>query len=287
VVNSRRVRAPDGTDLAVYESGSPAGSVIVAIHGYPDNHHVWDGVAAELGERYRLVTYDVRGAGASGKPSGRAAYRIERLVDDLVAVLDGVDARDGVHLLGHDWGSIQAWPALADPRLRGRVRSFTSISGPSLDHAAAYLRDFRSHPRETLRQLARSYYIALFQLPVLPELAARSGRIDNATRRLAGPSAYFAQRTAADSRHGIELYRANVFARLGRPKPERIDIPVQVLAPRRDPHVTVALQTEAPLPYVADLRAHVLDGGHWIVAQRPDVIAHAVDEFVKSQRNAP
>jgi len=155
----QRVRSTDGVELAVYESGDPRNSTIVAVHGYPDNHHVWDGVAELLADKYHVVTYDVRGAGESDQPSGRAAYRMARLTDDFLAVLDAVSPTEPVHLLAHDWGSIQSWPALADPRVAGRVASFTSISGPSLDHAGAWMRGLRQHPGATARQLGHSFYI--------------------------------------------------------------------------------------------------------------------------------
>ncbi len=59
----------------MHESGNPEGPVLVALHGFPDNHPVWDGVAAELGDEFRFVTYDVRGAGESDKPTATSAYR--------------------------------------------------------------------------------------------------------------------------------------------------------------------------------------------------------------------
>jgi len=46
---ARRVVSADGVGLAVHESGWRDGPVVVAVHGYPDNHHVWDGMAARLG----------------------------------------------------------------------------------------------------------------------------------------------------------------------------------------------------------------------------------------------
>src|SRR3954452_2767040 len=105
-VNVQSVQSADGTRLAVFESGNPAGPVLVAVHGYPDNHTTWDGIAAELGDRYRVITYDVRGAGASDKPTGRAAYKMTLLAQDFRAVIDAVSPAAPVHLLAHDWGSI-------------------------------------------------------------------------------------------------------------------------------------------------------------------------------------
>ena len=64
-----------------------------------------------------------------------------------------------------------------DPAYADRLASFTSISGPSLDMAAVWLRGGARRPGAALTQLAHSYYIGLFQLPVLPELAARRGLV--------------------------------------------------------------------------------------------------------------
>lgn len=163
-----RVTSTDGVGLAGYEHGDPSRPTIVAVHGYPDNHSVWDGVVAILAERYRVVTYDVRGSGASDKPRVRAAYRIPQLVEDLGALLDAVSPDRPVHLLGHDWGSIQCWAAICSEPFATRVASYTSISGPSLDHAAVWLRAAGHHPGAALRQVLESYYTVLFQAPGLP-----------------------------------------------------------------------------------------------------------------------
>src|ERR1041384_4187621 len=91
-----------GVRLAVYEDGPADGVPVVLVHGYPDNASVWDGAVAALAGRFRVVRYDVRGAGESGAPRSRDGYLIARLVEDLVAVVR--DATDQpVHLVAHDW----------------------------------------------------------------------------------------------------------------------------------------------------------------------------------------
>ncbi|MEO8887865.1 MAG: hypothetical protein ABI301_05590, partial [Jatrophihabitantaceae bacterium] len=160
-------------------------------------------------------------------------------------------------------------------RFADRIASFTSISGPSLDHARRWLRSARQHPLASARQLLASYYIAFFQLPVLPETVMGSRAID---RMISGPLT--GRRTEADRRNGIQLYRANLRPRRGRPEPQRTSIPVQVLAPTHDAFVSTALQTQAPAPYVSDLTTRTVSGGHWVIAERPDVIARCVTEFV-------
>jgi pimeloyl-ACP methyl ester carboxylesterase len=261
----------DGVRIAVHEYGDPHGPVLVAVHGFPDNHHVWDGVAAELAD-FRVVAYDVRGAGESDKPAGRAAYRMERLADDLLAVLDAVSPGAPVHLLGHDWGSIQLWQPLSEPRFAGRVATFTSISGPSFDHVGAWMRD-REHAGSSLRQLAASTYMALFQVPRVPEAVLLRAPIERVVGRTV-------RRSAADRTNGINLYRANALQRVGRPRPQHLDIPVLVLALLDDPYARPATVTEAPVPFVDDLTVERIPGGHWIVSEDPALVAGHVRAFV-------
>jgi pimeloyl-ACP methyl ester carboxylesterase len=274
---TRLVKAGDGVPLAVYAEGEPtAPSTVLAVHGYPDNASMWDAVAGLLAAGHRVLRYDVRGTGRSGAPAGRAGYRLEQLAEDARAVLDAMAPDRPVHLLGHDWGSVQGWYFLTSPRLAGRFASFTSISGPCLDYVRPWLRsELRGgRPGPVLSQLAHSSYIPFFLLPALPEWGWRSGLVD----RLLG-SAPTARRGLPDKLHGLQLYRANLL-RLERRAPQPIEIPVQVLAPSRDRYVGVRLQLEAPRPYVRRLQGRTVDGGHWLPVTKPDVVASAVAEFI-------
>ena len=264
-----RVRSSDGTQLAVYESGPADAPVLVCVHGFPDNHAVWDRLTAELETDFRVVRYDVRGAGASDASADKTGYRIPLLVDDLFAVLDEVAPGSPVHLLGHDWGSVQLWPALTDPRAAGRVASFTSISGPSLDHASIWLRNRKARLGARLRQFGHSYYTLLFQLPRVPEAAIRRGLLERTVGK----------RSKADQLNGLNLYRANMFAALRAPRPGSIDVPVQVIAPGADPFITPVCATEAPAPFARNLRTRLIEGGHWVVKDDPALIADYVRDF--------
>lgn len=277
------LRTSDLLNLAVHERGSRERPTLVAVHGYPDDHRVWSGVFNALGGRFHLVSYDVRGAGESDRPRGRAAYRMSQLVDDLVRVIDEVSPDAKVHLVGHDWGSIQCWALVTDSRFAHRVASFTSISGPDLAHAATWFRRGREHKLATLKQLAASSYLGLFQLPAVPEMLTRRGVIDQVVRRSEergrpadepAPS-----RDPEDLRAGLQLYRANMLGALASPRPRSTPVPVQVIAPEDDPHVTPALQLEAPKPYAENLVGRVIDGNHWVVRHRPGLIAELIVEF--------
>ncbi len=279
--------ATDGVPVAVYLDGKPdAPSTVLALHGYPDDASMWDRVVALLAADHLVVRYDTRGAGRSGTPAGRSGYRLAQLAADAEAVLAATSPDRPVHLLGHDWGSVQGWYLLTDPRLAGRIASFTSISGPSLDQVRPWLlgelRAGRIGP--VARQLLHSAYIPFFLLPLLPELAWRSGLVG----RLLGRAA---RHRLPDQLNGLELYRANLLPGRhllpgrpsGRPGAGRrsrsIEVPVQVLAPRRDAYVTPELQLAAPRRYVRQLSGRTVPGGHWLPVSRPDLVAAAVTEF--------
>jgi NAD(P)-dependent dehydrogenase (short-subunit alcohol dehydrogenase family)/pimeloyl-ACP methyl ester carboxylesterase len=289
------VAASDGVSLAVhaYTEIDPRRPTILAVHGYPDNHHVWDGVAAELGRRhegrYNFVAFDVRGAGESGAPANRSGYKFTQLVDDVDAVIDSLGV-DGVHLLAHDWGSIQAWAAVTDDSVMGKFASFTSISGPHLNYAGKFLRSART-PRAALdvvKQFVASGYIWFILCPGAPDFAARSGlgaKIFE-TVELIGRSSTLTQRRAdyrstRDYLNGLNLYRANMPAPMFMPPAQlpQTTVPVQVLAARQDYFVSPAMQRfTGSIP--ARSRVVPIEGGHWVVASRPDVIARLTAEWV-------
>jgi pimeloyl-ACP methyl ester carboxylesterase len=98
------------------------------VHGYPDNHRVWDRVAADLSRDFLVIRYDVRGAGRSGKPGRTREYRLALLAQDLRAVVDTLIPGRPFHLVAHDWGAIQSWESATAPELASRLRSYTAIS---------------------------------------------------------------------------------------------------------------------------------------------------------------
>src|SRR5690606_11829829 len=126
--------------LHVVEEGNPHGPTLVLVHGWPDTHALWDRVAPLLADDFRILRYDNRGAGASTVPREVAHYRLEHLAADLHAVIDALAPNDPVHLLGHDWGAVLCWEAVCEPDAGERIASYTSISGPNLDHLGLWMR---------------------------------------------------------------------------------------------------------------------------------------------------
>ncbi|WP_337053515.1 alpha/beta hydrolase [Pseudoxanthomonas sp. USHLN014] len=99
------VSAPDGVALAVQESGDPEGAPVIFIHGLLGSRLNWDKQLRDPQlQRHRLITYDLRGHGLSGKPTDTAAYTDgRRWADDLAAVIASTKARRPV-LVGWSLG---------------------------------------------------------------------------------------------------------------------------------------------------------------------------------------
>lgn len=75
--------------LEMVERGPEDGLPVVLIHGFPFDHRMWDRQLSALSDRYRMLTYDVRGLGRSDVGDGQ--YTMELYVDDLLALLDELD----------------------------------------------------------------------------------------------------------------------------------------------------------------------------------------------------
>jgi pimeloyl-ACP methyl ester carboxylesterase len=277
--------------LAAWTRGD-AGRPLLFMHGYPDTHAVWDPIVDRLSRTHRCIAYDVRGAGMSDTPSDRDGYRVACLLDDLVAVMDTLSPDEAVHIVGHDWGSVIAWEAAcrsrSDDRLRGRIASLTSISGPCLGHVATFYRaarraswrspDGRRLKRDAVAQAARSWYVYAFHVPVLSDRVVRAR-----TRRIVGrPTAHgrhFGPTLPDDAVNGLSLYRANVRHYEPIPGGPRTDVPTLLIVPTRDRFVSAAMTSQAGR-YVPNLDRAELDAGHWAMWSHPDELSDLISAQV-------
>lgn len=276
----------DGLVFDVSDEGPPDGDVVLLLHGWPQDRRAWSGVATELHRSgLRSVAFDQRGYSPRARPAGRAAYRMRELVADVVAAHHACGV-DRVHLVGHDWGGAVAW-AVAErhPEL---LHSLTVVSTPHHRALAAAVR--RGD------QARRSWYIAAFQLPWLPEAVLRR-RLPAVLRRTGLPDEH-AQRYAAAFREpgaaggGLAWYRAlpsgaltrargRILARgnairPGGPDNRRIRVPTTFLWGAHDPALGRAAAEGSGQWVAADYRFVEVDAGHWLPETHPQLVAQAV-----------
>jgi pimeloyl-ACP methyl ester carboxylesterase len=153
-INNRRIRVND-VELNIVTQGE--GPAVLLVHGFPDDHTVWRNQIPALADAgYRVIALDTRGCGESEIKPRESDYAIDRLVADLVALLDVLGIAK-VRLVGHDWGALQAWCfAIQYPK---RVDRYIAMS---VGHPAAYASG-------GLAQKLKGYYLFCIQLRGLIE----------------------------------------------------------------------------------------------------------------------
>lgn len=273
--------------LAAYTLGNPEHTPVVLVHGYPDDHSTWDNVIPHLADKHYVITYDVRGAGNSDKPTRIDDYQLEKLSRDLVAVLDHLVPGRAVHLVGHDWGSIQTWESVTAPHLQNRILSYTTLSGPCLDHVGFWMRNRLLSGESTklskaLRQLGSSWYIMAFQLPLLAPATWRLAgqRIHKLIAKTEGVPFVERRNGVEDGLYGINLYRANFLPCLLQPRKRSTEKPVQLVVLTQDNYVGQQLFEDlthwAPNTWRRDVEA-----GHWTLIHEGKELAGYIADFVQ------
>jgi len=258
----------DGLTFDVSDTGPEDGPVVVLLHGFPERSSCWRDVVPLLHEHgLRTIAPDQRGYSPGARPPGRRAYALPRLAGDVVALIERLEGP--VHLVGHDWGASVGWYLAArHPEL---LTSYTAFSVP---HLLAFQRALRG------RQALRSWYMALFNIPVLPERLAALGVLDRLLRHAGMTRADVARFHTEIVEYGalpgaLGWYRALPFAAaLG-----DLIVPVpttmvwsdgDTAIDRVGPQETVKYCT-GPYEYV-----ELVGVTHWIPTQAPEAAAEAI-----------
>lgn len=260
---------------------------LVLVHGYPDNQEVWEPIIANLIDDFYIVTYDVRGAGKSTIPKKIKAYALPQLSLDLECVVNTILYDRHFHIAAHDWGSIQTWESVTEAKFKDRMLSYTTISGPCLDHAAFWMRDqFKHQKPKFFKQLFKSWYIVAFQLPILAPTVwhffnpERWGKVLAQLEKTKNLPTN--ENIAKDGEHGIGLYRANFLPRLTSPRQRHAICPVQAIVLTRDNFVSPELIDEIP-KWATDFERVDVDANHWAVLSRPQEIARYIQTFAQKK----
>ena len=142
----------DGVRLHYVSAGR--GPLVVLLHGFPEYWGGWHAQIARLVEAgFRVVAPDLRGYGQSDKPEPVEAYYLERLADDVGALLTHLDAGPAV-VVGHDWGGAVAWMhAMRHP---AQVKRLAVLNMP---HPAIFAAAWK-----TFRQKLKSFYFYFFRM---------------------------------------------------------------------------------------------------------------------------
>jgi pimeloyl-ACP methyl ester carboxylesterase len=287
------VVAADGVPLDVEIAGPDDAPVtIIFCHGYALNQNCWHYQRTGLAAAGRLVFWDQRGHGRSGR-SGSGQVTIDQLGADLHAVLVAAAPGDApVVLVGHSMGGMTIM-ALADqrPELFG-----TKIIGVGLISTAASAVDPSGWLPGPLRPVARQAVP-----PILRGAHGRPAALIERGRQAAGDLAFLGTRFLAFGDPGVssavvdfleriiratpvEVVAEFYLALIGHDKREALailgQVPVLVLTGERDRLVPPWLSDEiaAEIPGAELIR--VPGAGHVVILERPDLVNDAITSLV-------
>lgn len=77
----------DREGVNIYYEDHGAGPAVLLSHGYQATSQMWKGQSAAFSDRYRVITWDMRGHGLSDSPADDAAYSEALTVGDMAAIL--------------------------------------------------------------------------------------------------------------------------------------------------------------------------------------------------------
>ena len=147
------------TDVKLRASVQGSGPLVVMVHGFPESWFSWRHQLKPVADAgFTACAIDVRGYGGSSKPPAVADYSMERMISDIVGVIDAFSPNQRAVLVGHDWGAPMVWnSALVRP---DKVRAVCGLSVPYLGMAT---RPFTEVFDEIFTKRGRFFYQAYFQ----------------------------------------------------------------------------------------------------------------------------
>ena len=308
----------NGLNFHVRSAGDPADPAVILLHGFPECGYSWRYQMPFLAAKgFHVLAPDLRGYGFSDAPKDVDAYRQDKLVADVMGILDAFGAERAV-VIGHDWGCALAWQvARSEP---GRVRAVAGLSVP-------YPGLGPKAPTEQMRAAfgERFFYQLYFQQPEVPEQELEADVRDFLRRMyhaLSGPGMQekfraekpvtglldilqppkggqpdwmresdldvYVERFEHSGLTGpINWYRA-MDASWRQQKEdgrERIHPPALFIAGKEDPVIQFAGKALERMPTMMDdLREVVLldDLGHWIQMEAPEAVNQHLGAFLDS-----
>ncbi|MGC5165307.1 alpha/beta fold hydrolase [Luteimicrobium sp. DT211] len=276
-----------GAAVHVAEAGPDDAPAVVLLHGFPQHWYAWRGVVGDLAHDRRVVVPDLPGFGWSGAPT-HGWSTAERALDTL-ALLDALDLRGPVDVVGHDWGAWLAFRVALDAP--DRVRRLVAVS--------------ELHPwplqRKLLPRVWRMWVTALFEVPGLGEAAQRRRAVLRwfLSRDARDPAvwtdelvdAYAAVAARPEVAYaGRRLHSAFVLhdiARLVLRRDARRPyvVPTLLLGGDRDAYIPPALLTP-PRSRAGVLQVRTVPGGHFLLDENPRAVARAVRDHLDAREPA-
>jgi len=287
--------AVNGIRLHYAEAGS-GDNLVILLHGFPEFWYSWRKQLDALSGSFHVIAPDLRGYNLSEKPPRVEDYKIDRVAEDVVGLIDHFGAEQAA-VVGHDWGAGAAW--LLAQKYPERVSKLAVLQVPLQAVFRANL---------TFRQFLRSWYMFFFQIPRLPEWLIRRQNFraieDTFTKKIFRKNTFTpeevelykeAARQPGALTGAVNYYRANVFDRLfpRRRKDNvnqsnsRVRVPTLFIFGEQDfaiiPASVRGLEKYIDA-YYREVR--IPDSGHWVQNEAAAEVNAALLEFLSKEITA-
>jgi 3-oxoadipate enol-lactonase len=123
------VHATDGTRIHYEVTGKSGATPVLMIQGLGASKNAWNLQRIAMATRFRIISFDNRGAGRSDKPI--EPFTLEQMADDALAVLDAAGI-ETAHVVGASMGGVIS--QIIAVKYPHRVRSLTLVCTACRNH---------------------------------------------------------------------------------------------------------------------------------------------------------
>jgi pimeloyl-ACP methyl ester carboxylesterase len=152
----KTVQLPGVSIRAAIEGKGP---LVVMVHGFPESWFSYRHQMTPIAEAgFTACAIDVRGYGGSGKPTTVPDYAMEKMVGDVVGVIEALSPDKKAILIGHDWGAPIVWHSALI-----RTDRVRAVAGLSVPYMGVPSQPFTTFINEVFTKRGKFFYQHYFQ----------------------------------------------------------------------------------------------------------------------------
>ena len=267
-----------------YAKAGRGEKLVLLLHGFPEFWYSWRHQLVALSEDFTVVAPDLRGYNLSDKPPHKSDYTIDKLVGDIVGLIDHF-GREKAAVIGHDWGASIAWAlAMKKPEVLWKLGALQVPPIP------IWKRNL------TAKQFLASWYMFFFQLPAIPEYLFKKddyAALAKSLRETTAARGVFSDEEIAEYKKAwsqpgattamINYYRANIVKRMFGKNvlPPKIEVPTVFIYGEKDKAVLPATVARVRDMIAGPYSEHrIPNSGHWVQQEARDEVTSTLRHFL-------
>lgn len=243
----------------------------VLLHGYPNGPAVWKDQLPLLEKNFNILNLALPGSvdGIANREDLRLSHLIEDLKEKILA-----EGNSEVILVGHDIGSFVLSEVAQS--LGGSVKAQVFLSGM----------DFRlfSKRLKSSKQMFKSWYVLLFQVPFLPELTIP--HFKKTMSKLIYKGSVDLSSESPNGLAPVQIYRElKAGIKKGNERRKKSRIPTLFLFGENDRFILPPEKQEIETFY-QNASMELVPGGHWFMRENSDLVNTKLMDFFTGQKLA-